>query len=77
MLLCITLMILAVSAPLLVTLPQTLEAAASPAPAVALPSSSQSGEPAFHQRYPTDATTSWSDSLDETELAAWRMRSSD
>ena len=67
-LLFITLMILALSAPLLATLPQTLDAAAGPLPAAAAaPRAEASSERPFHERYPVQATTSWEDTLEQTE----------
>ncbi|HZN25742.1 MAG TPA: hypothetical protein VFB75_16065 [Burkholderiales bacterium] len=70
----IALVLLAVAAPLLVTLPQTLDAVASPPPAVVrIPAT----EEPFHEQYPVQATTSWEDTLDMGERAIWRMRSSD
>jgi hypothetical protein len=74
-LLCITLIVLAVAAPLLVTLPQTLDAAASPAPATArasaAPERSYRAEPSV-QRAELSV-----DTADPHEVALWRLRSSD
>jgi hypothetical protein len=68
MLLVITLLILAIALPLLATLPQTLDAAASPPAAMATaPRTVQSTERPFHERYPVQAATSWEDSLEQTE----------
>jgi hypothetical protein len=68
MLLFVTLLILAFALPLLATLPQTLDAAASPPPAaVTEPRATPPGERPFHERYPVRATTSWEDSLEQTE----------
>jgi hypothetical protein len=68
MLLFITIMILAFALPLLATLPQTLDAAASPPPAaVTVPRATPPGERPFHERYPVRATTSWGASLEQTE----------
>ena len=76
-LLFITLMILALAAPLLLTLPQTLDAAVSPPPAATALRPTPAAERPFHERYPVQATTSWEDSLEQTELATWRARASD
>ena len=76
-LLFVTLMILALAAPLLLTLPRTLDAAVSPPPAATAPASTGTSERPFHERHPVQATTSWEDSLEQTELATWRARASD
>jgi hypothetical protein len=77
MLICITLMFVALAAPLLLTLPRTLDAAQSPAPAMTMPTPASVSEPAFHERHAPQGTTSWSDSLEESALATWRLRYSD
>jgi hypothetical protein len=75
-LLFITLTILALAAPLLLTLPRTLDAAVSLPPAASAPAMAASERP-FHEQHPMQATTSWEDSLEQTELATWRARASD
>jgi hypothetical protein len=73
------------AAPLLMTLPQTLDAAASPAPllretmdqAALQAAMGAAPEPTFHERYPVPPAGSWVDTLEESELAAWRLRASD
>ena len=73
------------AAPLLFSLPQTLDAAVSPAPliretmgqAVSQGATGAAPEPTFHERHPLQATDSWVDTLEESELATWRLRSSD
>jgi hypothetical protein len=72
-LLCITLVVLALAAPLLVTLPQTLDAAASPAPVSATASTSAER---FY-RAERAGQDSGVDIVTADELAVWRMRSSD
>ena len=73
----ITLMVLALAAPLLLTLPRTLDAAVGPSPAVRAAPVASTAERPFHEQYPMQATTSWEDSLEQTELATWRARVSD
>ena len=73
------------AAPLLFSLPQTLDAAVSSAPLIretmgqaALQGATGGApEPTFHERHPLQATDSWVDTLEESELATWRLRSSD
>ena len=78
-LLFVTLMILALAAPLLLTLPRTLDAAVSPSAAANAAPAAAAADPGrpFHEQYPAQATTSWEDSLEQTELATWRARASD
>ena len=76
-LLFITLMVLALAAPLLLTLPRTLDAAVGPSPAVSAAPAASTSERPFHEQYPVHATTSWEDSLEQTEPATWRARVSD
>jgi hypothetical protein len=84
MLFCVGVIGLSFGVPLLMTLPQMLDAAASAPPliqdtlraATAQPLTAAS-EPTFHERHALKATDSWADTLDESQLAAWRMRSSD
>ena len=72
------------AAPLLLSLPQTLDAAVSPAPPIRetmgqtafQDATGGAPEPTFHERHPVQATDSWVDTLEESELATWRLRSS-
>lgn len=81
---CVAVIGLSFGAPLLVTLPQMLDAVASAPPLIddtLRAATSQplapAPEPTFHERYPSQATGSWIDTLEESELATWRMRASD
>src|SRR5687767_10443430 len=57
------------AAPLLLTLPQTMDAAASPRPSVRDVVITSVPETAFHERHPAAVKESWTDTLDETALA--------
>ena len=82
---CAALIAVCFAAPLLMSLPQTLDAVASPTPliretigqAALQTATGATPEPTFHERYPVQGATSWVDTLEESELAAWRLHSSD
>ena len=65
------------AAPLLLTLPQTMDAAASAGPSIREVAVTAAPEATFHERYPGQPSVDWTDSLDESSLAEWRMRASD
>ena len=65
------------AAPLLLTLPKAMDAAAKPTPLISEAAAADFTGPAFHERYQVQASQDWVDSLEETELAQWRMRASD
>jgi len=77
MLFCVAVVAVCFAAPLLLTLPKTLDAAERPAPTPVEPASEHAPEAPYHERYPVQGTSDWTDTLEETELAAWRLRSSD
>jgi hypothetical protein len=57
------------AAPLLLTLPQTMDAAASPAPMIREAVAADSNAPTFHERHPLQAGTDWSDPLEQSVVA--------
>jgi hypothetical protein len=65
------------AAPLLLTLPKAMDAAATPTPLIGEAAAADLTGPAFHERYPVQASQDWVDSLEESALAQWRMRASD
>ena len=83
--LCIVMIVLSFGAPLLMTLPQMLDAAASPAPLISevLQGVASQGtlaagpERTFHDAHSAQSSRAWVDTLDGRELAVWRLRSSD
>lgn len=77
MIVCAALVAVCFAAPLVLTLPQALDAAASPAPTLREAIVAASTQVPFHEQYPVQPTTNWVDSLDESGLAQWRMRASD
>jgi hypothetical protein len=82
---CIVVIGLSFGAPLLMTLPQMLDAAASPAPLISEVLQVGAGQSAaavgpertFHDAHSAQATRGWVDTLEDRELAVWRLRSSD
>ena len=84
-LLCAAVIAACFAAPLLLTLPQTLDAAGAPAPliretigeAAFQAATGAVPESTFHERHPAPATAAWVDRLEESELATWRQRASD
>ena len=74
---CVGVVAVCFAAPLLLTLPQTLDAAERPVAASIERAASGASEAPDHERYPVQATSDWVDSLEETELAVWRQRASD
>jgi hypothetical protein len=77
MLFCVGVVAICFAAPLLLTLPQTLDAAERPVSAWVGPAPDETSQAPFHERYSMQPTSDWADSLDEGELAAWRQRASD
>jgi hypothetical protein len=73
-LLCVALAVVALSVPLLLTLPRTLDAVASPMSAAEEASASDSS---LSQQSSARTAESWVDTLEEGEIAQWRMRASD
>lgn len=82
---CMVVIAVSFGAPLLMTLPQMLDAAASPPPLISevLRGGSAPGTMAsaadrtFHDAQSAQATRAWVDTLDDAALAVWRLRSSD
>ena len=73
-LLCVALVVIALSVPLLLTLPRTLDAVVSPMSVVGEAIASESSLPG---QSPAATAESWVDTLEEGEVARWRMRASD
>jgi hypothetical protein len=73
-LLCAALAVIALCAPLLVTLPRTLDSVVTPMSVVGKASASESSTP---EQSPAKPAESWVDPFEEGELAQWRMRASD
>lgn len=73
-LLCVALVVVALSVPLLLTLPRTLDAVVSPMSVVGEASASGSSVP---RPFPAASAESWVDTMEEGEVARWRMRASD
>jgi hypothetical protein len=71
---CVALIVIALCAPLLMTLPRTLDAALRPVSAVGEASASESSLPEQSSGVSAD---SWVDTMEEGEIAQWRMRASD
>ena len=72
-LLCVALIVTALCTPLLVTLPRTLDAAVRPM----IPVGEASATESSLSEHSSDAPDSWVDTLEEGEIARWRMRASD
>ena len=53
------------AAPLLLTLPQTLDAAARPIPMISEAVAADAPAGTFHERYPVKAGADWADSMEE------------
>ena len=77
MIVCALLIAVCFAAPLLLTLPQTMDAVASSRPVWSDIGVSEAAAATFHERHPVQAGTDWYDSLEEAEVAQWRMRASD
>ena len=77
MIICTLLVAVCFAAPLLLTLPQTMDAVASSRPVLSDIAVGDVAAATFHERHPVQAGTDWFDSLEDAELAQWRMRASD
>ena len=76
MIVCALLVAVCFAAPLLLSLPHAMDAAASPAPTIS-EAVGVAAVPTFHERHPVQAGVDWVDSLEQAEIAQWRMRASD
>jgi hypothetical protein len=78
---CVAVIALSFGAPLLMTLPQMLDAAASPAPLISEVLQAGAARAAITARpersQSEPATRAWVETLEGQELANWRLRSSD
>jgi hypothetical protein len=74
MLVCALLVATCFAAPIFLTLPETMGAAATPPQTISEVASASAST--FHERHLAQPTVDWTD-LDEGELATWRLRSSD
>ena len=82
---CVAVIALSFGAPLLMTLPQMLDAAAGPAPLIsevlqagaARAAITARPERSSHDAQSAPATRAWVETLEGEELANWRLRSSD
>ena len=65
MIVCTLLVAVCFAAPLLLTLPATMDAVASPVPVIGDIAASEPSVGTFHERHPVQAGTDWVDTMEE------------
>jgi hypothetical protein len=77
LLLCAALVATCSAAAVILALPYLVGTGTDPAAGVRAVMPSDAPKAPFHERYAPAARTAWIDTLNEAELAQWRMRASD